>query len=431
VNKEGSLKDKSMSYPKIVKIRQILDNTQVEDISSAIKSEMNRLEVSSKIKSGSRVAISAGSRGITDIATIISSIVREVKAFGGDPFIIPAMGSHGGGTATGQKDILEDYGITEKRVGAPVIPSMEVVKLGETQSGIPVFVDQKAYEADHIIVVNRIKEHTEFQGQIESGIIKMMVIGLGKHKGATIAHQFAVKYGYERTIIEIGKYMLEKAPVSLGIGIVENGYGQTAQITAINPSDFLRVETKLLQNARTRTPKIPFDEMDILIVDECGKEISGTGMDTKVIGRIMNIYELEVDKPKITRIILRDLSKKTHGNATGVGLADFVTKRVVNKFDCKSTYVNCITGVTPEKGRLPMVCENDKEALDFAIATAGPLNLDKLRIVWIKNTSNLSELFISQGLLAKAQGKEKLEIVGNMLEIKFDEHSNLIEFWGN
>ena len=414
----------------MIKIKQLLDDTRVEDINALIRSEMDRLQISSRIKPRSNVAITVGSRGIKDIVPITASIVREIRLLEGNPFIVPAMGSHGGATAVGQQKILDDYGISEKSVGAPIVSSMEVVKIGETQSGIPVFIDQKACGADHIIVVNRIKPHTEFHGQIESGLVKMMVIGLGKHQGAIIAHQFAVKYGYERTISEMGRYILGRAPISLGVAIVENGYCQTAQITAIDPKDFFETERKLLEVAKNKTPKIPFDEMDILIVDECGKEISGAGMDTKVIGRIMNIYEMELNHPKITRIILRDLSRKTLGNATGVGLADYVTKRVAEKIDYRSSYMNCVTAVTPEKGRLPIVCENDKEALDFAIATAGPVNPYSVGIVWVKNTSNLNEMFISQGLLTKAREKENLEIVGNELKMEFDEQDNLVEFWG-
>lgn len=419
-----------MSYPKMVKIRQRLDDTRVEDIDSIIRREMNRMQISSRIKSGSKVAITAGSRGITDIAKIIASIVREIKGLGAEPFIVPAMGSHGGANDVGQLEILQNYGITENSIGAPIISSMEVVKIGVTKSGIPVFIDQKAYGADHIIVVNRIKPHTEFHGQIESGLIKMMVIGLGKHQGAIVAHQFAVKYGYERTIVEMGRCILKKAPISLGVAIVENGYGQTAQITAVDPENVFEMEKRLLKEVRNRTPKIPFDDIDILVVDECGKEISGSGMDTKVIGRIMNIYESELNHPKITRIILRDLSEKTHGNAAGVGLADFVTKRLADKIDYNSTYINCVTAVTPEKGRLPIVCENDREALDFALATAGPVDSRNLRMVWIRNTSSLSEIFISQGLLDETRGKENLATAGDAMEMEFDEHGNLVEFWG-
>jgi hypothetical protein len=418
---------KNMSYPKMTRIRQQLDDTCVPELNSMVKSEFRKSKLSSKIKPGTRVAITAGSRGITDIVTIITSLVKEVKARGGAPFIVPAMGSHGRATAEGQLQILAEFGITENSVGAPIISSMEVVNIGETKSGIPVLLDRNACGADHIIVLNRIKPHTEFHGQIESGLMKMITIGLGKHEGTITAHRFAVKFGYEKTITEIGLCALEKTPIGLGVAIIENGYGQTAQITAVEPENFLETEKKLLEVARNKTPKLPFDKIDILVVDECGKEISGTGMDTKVVGRIMNIYEQELNHPKITRVVLRNLTEKTHGNAIGVGLADFVTRNVAEKFDSKPTYINSITAITPEKARLPIVCDNDKEAVDFAMATAGPVDSESVKIVWIKNTSKLSEMWISQGLLNEAREKENLEVLDKKQNLEFDEYGNLIE----
>jgi len=418
-----------MSYPKMVKIRQQLDDTQVADIDSAIKNELERLDIHSRITPGSKVAITAGSRGVTDIVAILASLVREVRSAGAEPFIVPAMGSHGGATADGQKKVLAEYGMTQSSLGAPIVSSMEVAQIGETQSGIPVNIDKNAYGADHIIVVNRIKPHTEFQGQIESGLMKMMVIGLGKHKGALIAHKFAVKYGYERAITEIGQTVLRKAPVCFGVGIVENGYGQTARIVALEPENLYEMEKELLEEARRKVAKIPFDEMDVLIVDELGKEISGSGMDTKVIGRIMNIYELEVSTPKITRILLRNLSERTNGNAVGVGLADFVTKALADKIDPVSTYINAYTGGSPEKGRLPMVYENDRKALDIALATVGPVEPETMRIARIRNTSKLHQIMISEGLMAEARRNEKLEIIGELKEMEFDQDGNLMDFW--
>jgi hypothetical protein len=417
-----------MTYPKMVRIRQKLDAMRLSNVHAAIKAELERVKLSSRIKPRERVAITIGSRGISDIVAITDAIVKEVKKAQADPFIVPAMGSHGGATAEGQLGVLVEYGITEEAIGAPIISSMEVVHIGETEMGIPVLIDRKAAEADHIIVVNRIKAHTEFQGRIESGLMKMMVIGLGKHEGTIIAHRFAVRYGYERTIIETGQYILGHAPITLGVGIVENGFCQTAQITAIDPEDFLHAESKLLDVARAKTPKLPFNTIDVLIVDEAGKDISGTGMDTKVIGRIMNIYELEVDQPRITRIILRALSEKTRGNAIGVGLADFVNKRVSQQMDCRATYVNCVTAVTPEKGRLPIVCENDKEALEHALATAGPIDSAAVKMAWIKNTAKLDKFLISEGLMAEARNKDTLEIMGNPEALSFDEAGNLTEW---
>ena len=416
-----------MSYPEVIKIKQQLDEIKIPDLDSHIIAELDKTKMAAQLKPGSKVAISVGSRGITDIVTIITYVVNWIKAHGGDPFLVPAMGSHGGATAEGQTQILEDYGLLESKVGAPIVSSMEVTHLGETTSGIPVMLDRNACNADHIIVLNRVKPHTEFYGKIESGLMKMIVIGLGKHEGTIMAHRYAVKYGYERTLTEIGLHALKNAPISLGLAIIENGYGQTAQITGVEPEAFLETEKKLLDVARNKTPKLPFDELDILIVDECGKEISGTGMDTKVLGRIMNIYEEELNHPKITRVILRDLTEKTHGNAIGVGLADFVTRKVADKIDYRSTYINSVTAITPEKARLPIVCENDREAVDFAVATAGPVDSDTVRIAWIKNTSKLSEMWISQGLINEAKKNKAIKIVSDGYPMRFEGDGSLFE----
>jgi hypothetical protein len=417
-----------MGYPRMIRIVQRLDDSEIGNIDLAVAAEMQKIELSSRIKPGSKVAITVGSRGITDNVSITSAIIAKIRELKAEPFVVPAMGSHGGATAEGQKAILSEYGITEKNVGAPIISSMEVDEIGITSSGIPVTIDHAANSADHIIVVNRVKPHTEFQGEIESGLMKMMVIGLGKLKGTITAHNYAVKYGYEQTIMEMGQCILANAPVVMGIGIIENGFGKTSQITACLPERLIDTEKEMLRIARQKSLKLPFDQLDILIVDECGKEISGTGMDTKVIGRIMNIYELEVNSPKITRIILRGLAEKTHGNAIGIGLADFVTRNVADKIDYRSTYVNSVTAVTPEKARLPIVCENDKEAVDFAIATAGPVDADSLKLVWIKNTSTLAEMAISEGLQDEARTNRGVKLLDEMFDLEFDANGNLIRF---
>jgi len=413
-------------YPEIIRIGQRLDDTEIGDIDLAIKAEMQGIDLPSRIKPGSRVALTAGSRGISDIVPIIRAIATYIREIGAEPFVVPAMGSHGGATAEGQESMIAEFGIIEKDVGAPIVSSMEVDQIGVTPNGIPVMIDHAANNAEHIIVINRVKPHTEFHGEIESGLMKMMVIGLGKLQGAVTAHNYAVKYGYEQTLMEMGQCILANAPVLTGVGIIENGFGKTAQIKACTPERLIDTEKEMLRIARQKCPKLPFDQMDILIVDEFGKEISGTGIDTKVIGRIMNIYESELHHPKITRIIVRDLTGKTHGNALGIGLADFITRRAADKIDYRSTYVNCLTAVTPEKARLPIVCESDKEAIDFAIATAGPVAADNLRLVWIKNTSTLGEMAISQGLQDEARQNEDVKLLGEMFELEFDANGNLV-----
>ncbi|WP_319521446.1 lactate racemase domain-containing protein [uncultured Desulfosarcina sp.] len=414
-----------MIRAKLHKIKQELDQTRIDNIRQHIHDEFQKQNCSTVIGKGKRVAIAVGSRGINQIDEIVKSVVDEVQKAGAAPFIVPSMGSHGGATAEGQKEILENYGILEQNVNAPIVSSMETAHLGETKSGIPVCIDKNASEADHIIVINRIKPHTEFKGSIESGLMKMMVIGLGKHKGALNAHNYAVKFGYEKTLTEIGKHIIDNANITFGVGIVENGYGATHTLRVIKGSDIYQEEKQILNIAQKTCPKLPFKSFDILVVDECGKEISGTGMDTKVIGRIMNIYEEELQEPKITRIILRSLTEKTHGNAVGVGLADFVTKNVYENINFEMTYINCLTAVAPEKARLPIVCPNDAEALKAAIGTCGPVDEENIKIVWIKNTSKLGEMYISDGLVDTAKENTHIQFVGEPETITFDDDGNL------
>jgi len=409
---------------KLQKIKQKLDHTEISDIKQTVSAGFEEQKLSSTIKKDQKVAIAVGSRGITRINEIVASIVDEIKKVGAQPFIVPAMGSHGGATKEGQVEILKNYDISEEKMQIPIVSSMETTHLGETKSGIPVYIDLQASGVDHIIVVNRIKPHTEFKGIIESGLMKMMVIGLGKHKGALNAHNFAVKYGYEKTLTEIGLHILEHANITYGVGIVENGYGNPHSISVIKGSDIYHKEQEVLKVARKTCPKLPFKKMDILIVSECGKEISGTGMDTKVIGRIMNIYEEELQEPQITRIVLRDLTEQTHGNAVGVGLADFVTKKVADKIDYNMTYINCLTAVTPEKAKLPIVCPNDYESLKCAISTCGPVDENSIKIVWIKNTSKLDEMYISEGLIQVANKNPDIEFIGNPEDVNFDSDGN-------
>ncbi|MFZ7119545.1 MAG: lactate racemase domain-containing protein [Eubacteriaceae bacterium] len=416
-----------MEFPKLIRIQQKVYDKKIEDTESYFRAKFVSLNLENKIKKGETVAITAGSRGIADIVTIIKTLVLELKKIKAKPFIIPSMGSHGGATSKGQEKLLSKYGITESSINAPIYSSMDTIRIGDTKNGIPVYFNKIAYIANHIIVVNRIKAHTEFFGEIESGLTKMLVIGLGKHKGATTAHSYAVKFGYEKTLLEIGDLILQKAPVSLGVGLIENGHRQLSQIEFVTPKDFINKEKYLLSIAKKNTAKIPFNNIDILIVDEAGKDISGTGMDTKVIGRIRNIYEKELTSPKITRIILRDITDKTEGNAIGIGLADFITKSLFDKIDLESTFINTVTAITPEKGMIPLVCNSDKEAIESAISTSGPLDSKKIKIVRIKNTSVLDEMYISEGLIKDAMELDNINIIGKAKKINFDEKNNIID----
>jgi hypothetical protein len=415
-----------MNYPEIAQISQHIDTTKIADIDQVIAAEMRRLELRNRIKSGARVALSAGSRGITDNVSVIRAVIRELKEIGAQPIIIPSMGSHGGATAEGQAGMLEGLGLSEKTLGVPVVSSLDVVELGTTEEGIPVVFSKDALACDNVIVINRIKPHTEFSGKIESGLTKMLVIGMGKHEGAILAHKWAVRFGYERTLISSANLVIQKVPIAMGIGIVENGFGRAARIEAVSPENFVEEEVRLLDYARQTCPHLPFDQLDVLIVDEGGKEISGTCMDTKVIGRIMNIYEQPLTHPYITRIILRDITDTSHGNGLGVGLADFVTKRLADKLNRSITDLNCVTAVTPEKARLPIVAETDQSAVDQAIATAGPVTPDDVRLCWIKNTMKLDTMFVSKALLEEVSIKDELKKLSDLVPMKFSGAGTLL-----
>ena len=311
-----------MNYPEMYHIRQVFDVPKVDNIEEALSHALESIRINSLINPGARIAITAGSRGVANIDRVLRHLVRVLKENSAKPFLIPTMGSHGGGTAEGQVEVLRSLNITEESVGAPIVSSMEVVEIGKSCFGFSVLVDKNAAEADGVIVVNRIKPHTEFEGPIESGLMKMMAIGLGKHKGCIQVHKQTVAYGYREVIPEIGRVILENLPVLFGVALIENVYDETAIIKAIPHSQFLVEEKKLLVRAKTLMARLPFDDIHVLIVDKMGKNISGTGMDTNVIGRIMFIGEKEPEKPKITRIVVLDLAEESHGNAIGVGLAD-------------------------------------------------------------------------------------------------------------
>ena len=414
-----------MSFPKMIRIQQRLVAPTLSDVRAAVRAEIRTLQLAARVKAGQQVAIPAGSRGIANIVTILETVVQEMRALGLVPFVFPAMGSHGGATAEGQREVLATYGITEGRLGVPIRATMEVVELGRTPRGMPVFVDKIAAEADWVAVINRIKPHTEFSGDIESGLIKMMAIGFGNHRGALNTHQQAVKYGYRMAIPEIGMAILERLPVLFGLGILENAYDQTARVVAIPPERFMAEEKALLREARELMARLPVDFLHLLIVDEMGKDISGAGMDTNVIGRVMVIGEPEPETPKILRLYVRDLSEKTYGNAIGIGLADFCSQRLADKIDPLPTQINCITAMTPEKARLPIAFKTDREAVATALTTVGPVEPWEARVIRIKNTLEMEELQVSEALLDDLKGRPDISLIGAPEAMTFDAYGNL------
>jgi len=414
-----------MNYPKMYRIGQVFDVPKVDNIEETLSQELESIQINSLIKKGARIAITAGSRGIANIDRVLRHLAQVLKENAAKPFLIPAMGSHGGGTAEGQLEILESLKVTEESIGAPILSSMEVVEIGKSRFGFPVLVDKNAAQADGIIVVNRVKPHTEFEGPIESGLMKMMAIGMGKHKGCIQVHKQTITYRYVEVIPEIGTVILEKLPVLFGVALVENVYDETALIKAVLPSQFRIEEERLLTEAKRLMARLPFDKIDVLIVDEMGKNISGTGMDTNVIGRIMFIGEREPEKPKITRIVVLGLTEESHGNAIGVGLADYTTQRLVHDMDAGATSINAMAGMSPEKGRIPIPLITDKEAVEAALDTIRPVDTEEARVVHIKNTLEIAELDISQALLEEVKGKENLKLKKELGTISFDSQGNL------
>lgn len=415
-----------MSFPNMLRIRQHFDAPTVEDIPAAVSEEITRLNLSARVKSGQSVAVSVGSRGINNIALITKSLVEELKALGLEPFLVPAMGSHGGGIAEAQREIIEGYGVTEEYVGAPIKASMETVQVGQTEDGVPVFFDKYAFEADHVAVVGRIKPHTDFVGEIESGLHKMMLIGLGKHKGAALYHQAIVHYSFDRIIRSVGQQVIDQCGVLLGLGIVENQYDQTALLKGVAPEEFVEREKELLVLAKKWMPRLPFDHVDLLIVDEIGKNISGAGMDTNVVGRkFHDNHAAEKEYPKVTRILVRGLTPETHGNASGIGTAEYAHRRAVEEMDREITYINCMTGNHPSGAHIPLYFDTDQICIEKALQTVGLREPGEEKIMRIHNTLDLGELLVSEAYRAEVEAREDLSIVEEAAPMPFDTSGDL------
>jgi hypothetical protein len=415
-----------MNTPAMVRIKQHFNTHSILDIPAAVRSEISKIALQEIIMPGNSVAITAGSRGIANIKTILAEVVNELKRIGAKPFIVPAMGSHGGATGEGQKRIIEHYGITEAAMDAPIKSSMEVVKIGTTPDGVPVLLDRNAFEADHIIVVNRVKPHTDFKAEIESGLIKMMAIGLGKQKAADHYHNVFMHLGHYRVLTSVAREIIRQCPIAFGLAVVENQRDETEIIQAILPDKIEETERELLIKAKGYLPRIPFDPIDILIVDKMGKDISGTGMDQNVIARTVIPYHQVPANPKITRIFVRDLSAGSEGNATAIGNADFTTRRLVDKIDHQSTYMNAITSSCPEAVRIPPYFESDREVLNAAFKTIGDIQSENARIVHIRDTLHLEEMYISEPMLPEVEGMHGVSINGSPAPMAFDIQGNLI-----
>jgi len=418
------------SLPRVFKIRQKIATPRLPDVEKEMNALLDGFGLSKKVKPGERIALTAGSRGIRDKAKVLKVIVTRLKALGAKPFLVPCMGSHGGATAEGQVKMLHHLGITEEYVGAPIVSSMEVKEIGRTRFGTPVLTDKNICEqADKIIVVNRIKPHTDFTHEVESGISKMMIIGMGKHKGALMAHRLTIRNGYPAIFREVLPVIRKALPFFFGVGIIENQYDQTASLHLLEPQNFYEGEKALLKRAKDIMPRLPFKQMDILVLDEIGKNISGSGMDPNVTGRLYFIGSPPLQEPKITRIFVRDLTPETEGNAIGIGYAEYTTKRLVKKIDPVPTAINAITGMGPEGARIPIAFDKDRDALQAAFDNSGVLDSKDLRLVWVKNTLELEFLWAAESMLQEVKANLSLEIVSGLQDVPFDSAGNMVMEW--
>jgi hypothetical protein len=412
------------ALPRWVKVRQRLDATVIDDVAAAVADEFARPEVAATIGPGARVALTAGSRGIDRIDEVIRAAVVEVRRRGGEPFVVPAMGSHGGATAEGQLELLAHYGITESTMGCPIRSSMETILLGQVADGVPVYFDRIAYEqADAVIPIGRVKPHTDFHGPIESGLMKMIAIGLGKQTGAEYFHRQGFA-DFHHLIPAVGRFTLSRVNIPFGLALIENGHGRLGLIEAVPNARIWEREQELLRVARDRMARLPqVERLDVLIVDRIGKDISGSGADPNVVNRdatgTIAAGELHL-RPQIQRIVFRDLTNDTEGNATGIGLADVVLSRAVAKLDPIPTYMNLITAKSPDGAKIPITVDSDRQALQVALACCIKVDNATARIMRIADTKHLEELWVSESLLAEVADLGTIEPVGDPAPIAFD-----------
>ena len=390
---------------KLYKAKSRFKSEKIDDIPAAVIRELESSGVA--ISPGARIAVAAGSRGVANIALMTKTICDFVKSKGGEPFIVPAMGSHGGATAEGQEAILAEYGVTQAAMGAPIRSSMDVVEIDNTGMENKVYMDKLAWESDGVILINRVKPHTDFRGEIESGVAKMSVIGLGKHKLAMEIHSWGA-WGLANLIIPTASRIFQQNKILLGLAVVENAYDQTALIRGLKPENIIEEEKKLLRMAREWMPSLPVDQIDALMIDWMGKDISGAGMDTNIIGRIKVEGVEDNPRPNISHIIVDDLTPVSHGNATGIGLADFMTKKLFEKMDFQATNENTLTSTFIKRGMLPIIADHARQAMEWSFRAHGRLDPDAARIVRIKNTLHIDEIYLSKVLADELAGSDVL-----------------------
>ncbi len=412
--------------PKFFRVGQTFARPRLEDLSGEVVRQLELIGLKQVVAPEQTVAITVGSRGIANIAAIAKTCVDYFKQIGALPFIIPAMGSHGGATAEGQLLVLESYGVTETLMGCPIRSSMEVIEVCQAVEGFPVYFDQQAGLADHVFVLNRIKPHTRFAGDIESGLMKMMLIGLGKQKGAEVYHRVIMNYSFDQIVRSVSRTVIERCGIVGGLAILENAYEETAQLCALRPNEIEAREPELLRQVKEWMPGLPFDHAELLIVDRIGKDISGTGMDTNVIGRKLNDHGSPSELPHIHHIYVRGLTEATHGNATGLGIAEMCHRRVIEEMDMELVRMNCITAGHITAAMIPLDFPSDMEAIRVGCQLAGYIEPDRVPVQWIADTLHLEEVECSEAYWDEANRRPDLKILREPTELQWDASGDLI-----
>ena len=412
----------NIKLPQIMKVSQTFDNTKLDDVEGDLNQKLIDKNIKDKIKQGMKIAITGGSRGISSYKELMKTIVSFVKKCGATPFIVPSMGSHGGGTSEGQENLLKKLGITKESVGCEIISSMDVVEVGRTSKDLPVYIDKNAANADGIILLNRVKLHTSFRGKYESGLIKMMAIGLAKRKGADMTH-FLRYENMAENLVEVGKIALNNLNIICGVASIENGYNEVADLFVLHKDEILQEEPKILEKSKRLMPRIYLDDIDVLIVNEIGKNISGTGVDTNIVGRFHT--NAASGGPNTVKLGFLDISEKSGGNGNGMGLADFVSKKFFRKIDFESTYINAITSTEPNSVKLPLVLDNDKYVFQGCVKLCGVKNIQDIKLVIINNTKELDEIYMSKSAFENTVDKSKVKKESELFDIPFDDEGNL------
>jgi hypothetical protein len=413
-----------MDLPPLAPIRQLVTEPSLADVAGEVRRQWRQSSLARRLRPGARVAVAVGSRGIVHVAAIVRATLDALRELGAAPFVVAAMGSHGGGTPAGQRQLLADYGVSEQALGVPVKTDMTTVQLGTNSWGEPVYWDQNAFEADAVVTVSRVKDHTDFRGRYESGIVKMLAIGLGKRDGAAQHHRWGFR-GLRDMMPESAKVVLQQTKFVAGLAVLENAAEETCLVKVLEKEALLDEEPRLLERAKAIMGRLPFDQLDLLIIGEIGKNYSGAGIDPNVVGRLLIEGEPDFERPRITRICALDLSPESHGNGTGVGIADLTTDRLLGAIDPVPFRMNNLTACFLWRSKLPIAFASDRECIQSGLATCWQPHLDKTRMAFIPNTLELADLWVSPPLLVEAKGRADLKVIGELQPLPFDAAGNV------